>query len=723
MIGLDVASGVAGLLTLSISCLQGCIKGYTLLCRAKSYGRDVAGVRLMIELERHKLQTWAEEAGLFDQPPRLLVRRPDAQFVKDILAHLEETLLDVHKLKAKYGLDIVETGEEIRDLDEDDSIVSQLAPRQHVRLSELFQSKTRPWRKLTWITVDERNVRRLLDDVKGFVTELERFLEHSRQVKLDHAFNAMLRATVGKSANERELSVLGHGRSESFSIGAIPAAARWRRQGLLLGVLNTDVKDTSLAQTDVYQTMRETRSSFRVSPSAPRSPLLSNSGRSMRLTSTKLTLPSSTTKATRQFAWFEGDSGVLEPVLLEWKTGRGSIKLRDLENRVDKVSAFLHEMEPSFHSLTCRGYIKDWASAEHTHRYGYIFNLPFSPYPQTAQQSAVLRHMDRPPLPQMHTLRDLLDRHVEAPALNLRFHIAITLLETLLQLHTAGWLHKELRSDNLLFIQHPPFDQEVDGAILQSSVYVAGYVYARLDNPHEMTEPVESGSENDLYRHPLSMGNSRRSYRKAFDVFSIGCILLELGLWLSFPDILRSRSSSVLRRRDSHQDESFTSARQSWSFRESTSTLGSPGPRISSHSITEPSSKGVQIRRSSELRSRNSIHSIEEDLGQDSSGIAFDLLELRHQLLLSNLGTDNSRAIDSKQEGQTRTPFKDVLKALEGAAGTSYARIVQRFLLVVEDLEDMEDSSGTVSGTDEHAYALRLEMESLDTLRAIAKVL
>ena len=54
-------------------------------------------------------------------------------------------------------------------------------------------------------------------------------------------------------------------------------------------------------------------------------------------------------------------------VLLEWKIGLGQDSVV-LEKRVNQVAAFLHKLEPSFHSLPCRGYVKD----HDANRYGYI---------------------------------------------------------------------------------------------------------------------------------------------------------------------------------------------------------------------------------------------------------------------------------------------------------------------------------------------------------------
>ncbi|EME81799.1 uncharacterized protein MYCFIDRAFT_122413, partial [Pseudocercospora fijiensis CIRAD86] len=101
---------------------------------------------------------------------------------------------------------------------------------------------------------------------------------------------------------------------------------------------------------------------------------------------------------------------------------------------------------------------------------------------------------------------------------------------TLLQLHTSGWLHKEFRSDNVLFFRDSAEDP---GAFLRSKLRVTGYAHARLDRPTEPTEPLQSELEADLYRHPACLRQHRESFQRAFDMFSVGCVLIELGLWRS----------------------------------------------------------------------------------------------------------------------------------------------------------------------------------------------
>ncbi|OAP58887.1 hypothetical protein AYL99_06184 [Fonsecaea erecta] len=695
MNGLDTAAGIAGLLTLSFACLQGCIKGFTLLRRARSHDRDVAVVSLMIELELHKLLTWAEEVGLFETPRDLRVNARDAPYVPKILEQLQSLLLDVDGLRRRYNLDLREESE-ILSLDEGGSVGARLPSPQRKSLAALFRHKTK-WRKWTWIAFDEKNVRRLMEDVTFLVGQLQQYLDHERQVKMEQAFDVFLRTTVVKTANERELGVIGHDRNHSFSKGAVSAAARLKRQGLLLGVTETGVDGHSVPQRPESWRTAGNRDSL----SSPSSLSAASSSKSMRLNSKELVVPSLQVEGTRYFAWY-----AREPVLLEWKSGGGGIKLPLLENRVDRVSAFLHELDSSFHSLPCRGYIKDWASKN---RYAYVFDLPFSVYPPAVQKSPVKRHMDLPPLPSMHTLRDMLERPMETPSLNQRLSYAITLLETLLQIHTADWLHKEFRSNNILFIRGPELDDASEEEILPSPIYVAGYVYAREDSPNELTEPTESDLENDLYRHPLSMGSSRVSYRKSFDIFSVGCVLLEIGLWTSLPDILRNGSRDVPRAVGLLSAASKRSPNLSYS---SSSTTLTPTPRSSSTSISRQSRGSLRERQSL------SLPSVDQEMGGD------DLLELRHQLLLSGLNEDHRRGGVATTARHTPSNH-DILKALKGAAGIVYAGIVESFLRVVENMKAMDSDADLAGRMDEHEHehALKLEMASLDSLRAMAEVI
>lgn len=136
----------------------------------------------------------------------------------------------------------------------------------------------------------------------------------------------------------------------------------------------------------------------------------------------------------------------------------------------------------------------------------------------------------------MKSLQDLLHPPFPRPTLNCRIDIAINLAETVLQLHTSGWLHKCIRPDNVLFFKTASDDWHGADDIL--SAFLGGYEYARADNPLEATEDPSALRYAQMYRHPLSIGHGRASYTKAFDLYSLGCVLLELVFWVPLQTIL-----------------------------------------------------------------------------------------------------------------------------------------------------------------------------------------
>ncbi|KAM0801414.1 hypothetical protein BDR22DRAFT_847355 [Usnea florida] len=136
----------------------------------------------------------------------------------------------------------------------------------------------------------------------------------------------------------------------------------------------------------------------------------------------------------------------------------------------------------------------------------------------------------------MWSLNELLCLVSQRPSLNNRLGIASALAETVLQLHTAGWLHKGIQADNILVFKSGT--EQWDSTDDLSSAYLGGYEYARADNPLETTEAPSSKLYTDLYRHPRSLGQGRASYNKNFDIYSLGCVLLEVAFWLPLPTIL-----------------------------------------------------------------------------------------------------------------------------------------------------------------------------------------
>lgn len=140
-----------GLVALSLTCLNCCVKGLVVLSKAKHYNRDISDIRLRTELMLHSLSTWAEAAGLMQEPPTLLMSANDAALVPNILGQVETLLLDLRQLKQRYGLYLEPTSESVEALYDDGITLAGTGPQQHEyakRAVAFFRKRKEPWKRL-----------------------------------------------------------------------------------------------------------------------------------------------------------------------------------------------------------------------------------------------------------------------------------------------------------------------------------------------------------------------------------------------------------------------------------------------------------------------------------------------------------------------------------------------------------------------------------------------
>lgn len=533
--GIDDVSAAVSLVSFSFSLLQGCLKGLVLLSHVRRSKREISNLHLRCELEHMKLLIWGEKAGLLDEHPRLLVPPPVDALVPDILQQLDNLLGDLHVLKTRYGLLLEQTTENLTESQSEETTFARLNLQQmpivqriHSNTSTLLQTSPSPWKKLRWAALDEQRFRAVLDDASNLISQLQQLLPGDVKTNTEEDIKDLFRTAIAQNSHPRKLDFLLTETSRTSFLDALSAPARLKKKSALSGLFDrwrppqSDKLDYTLSRKDSAMTLVPPRSAY----GAPALTKPEPDSKFLCLDDFLLH-QASDAFACRQLGYHNGNT----PVLIEWRD-IGGFDWSALEARADKFSCLLDHMAqyPSFHTLACLGFVK----AERNGRYGYVFDLT-PPRPPSAVSNA---SRTRSPLPTCQTLRDLLRNGASLPSLNVRVSIAITLLETVLQLHTAGWLHKEIRPANVLFTRR-------DGALCSDrslaagSVYIVGYVYARAEDEQEFTEPLKSNIEADLYRHPsVTMCSLRQPYCKAFDVFSVGCLLLELGLWSPMSDIL-----------------------------------------------------------------------------------------------------------------------------------------------------------------------------------------
>lgn len=224
-------------------------------------------------------------------------------------------------------------------------------------------------------------------------------------------------------------------------------------------------------------------------------------------------------------------------VWIEWKdydnTSQmpGSLSKQDIVDRVRKLAALLnHSPKPeAFRTPHCLGFF-DKANPDIPAddvdildcRLGLIFERPVDDN----------LHTSLPPV----SLRELLqDSSIRKPRITERIKLAQAISNCLLYLHAVNWLHKGLRSHNVIFFRTR------SGHVDYRKPYLSGFDFSRPGGSDEMTDVPGDDAEHDLYRHPSAQSNRRRDRersKKSFDIYSLGVIFVELAHWRTIESVL-----------------------------------------------------------------------------------------------------------------------------------------------------------------------------------------
>lgn len=109
------------------------------------------------------------------------------------------------------------------------------------------------------------------------------------------------------------------------------------------------------------------------------------------------------------------------------------------------------------------------------------------------------------------------------PTLGERFRLTLALAETLFNFHSVDWLHKSIRSDNILLFRGTK-------SLKFSEPYLVGFEFSRAEADQSTTDNDDS-LVNNLYRHPRRQGLPDARFSILHDIYALGTILLEVGVW------------------------------------------------------------------------------------------------------------------------------------------------------------------------------------------------
>ena len=211
-------------------------------------------------------------------------------------------------------------------------------------------------------------------------------------------------------------------------------------------------------------------------------------------------------------------------VLVEWLYYDVDFN-EELLIRVEAITDLLSKEKPAeFLGLDCAGFFHDPSKPA----FGLVFPYPFST--GTSQKN-----------PSPKNLANLIEETQDnryRPFLGDRFKLAHSLAVSVLEFHKVGWLHKTMSSFSVVF-----FTTVGASTSYIRNPFLLGFSQSRPNEPNALTRGVSENEEE--YQHPRYLEQGP-PYVARYDYYSLGLILLEIGLWKTIGAIRRDLKASDL---------------------------------------------------------------------------------------------------------------------------------------------------------------------------------
>ncbi|TGO59531.1 hypothetical protein BOTNAR_0160g00070 [Botryotinia narcissicola] len=528
--------------SLSFQVFGGIIQGFTLLAKAHNLGRDATLLQTMLRVEESRFIQWAKAVGLLkdsdlqsaesdsndlehdtvttqdgygtisqgsiaghsvvDEASLVQVQvdpRLNYTLASQLMAQLQ-VILTTDGLRQRYKLDLVEMADTpagpnttslIEEAETATTVLEKLVPdtlRQRILFrARLVQQKSHLPKRLWWAAVDKQKFENMVCDVRSIVNGLWNLLDPVQREDSSAMLRQILAGVIQVSQSVSELRALQQSGVAGSNINP-PYADDVVSLAADLKLTRIEIKDIELAGKIEAPTTSATLSAMN------------------RRMLTNVTQVSINVNVAQGF--YDG-----QPVWIEYKDVPQRLKSK-LTSRVKNLALLLAlTKNPSFHTLRCQGYLEEEA------RFVFIYQWPESSISQISGETRFAMSLTE-------LIRD--SNNFASISITDRLQVARELCKTLLAFHTAGWLHKDIRSDNVMFFRENGW----------SMPYVTGFSFARQDSPSEISEQPSQEPLADIYRHPHALGEPSTSFQKHMDMYSLGLLLLELAEWKALKHIV-----------------------------------------------------------------------------------------------------------------------------------------------------------------------------------------
>ncbi|KAH6643753.1 hypothetical protein C7974DRAFT_4693 [Boeremia exigua] len=242
----------------------------------------------------------------------------------------------------------------------------------------------------------------------------------------------------------------------------------------------------------------------------------------------------------------DGSRLVEQPVLVEYATFDPTYRYTEVSPPTDRLDTLLSILtklsndKPRLATLKCLGYFEDLRQP----RFGLVFELPPLTYSGASDAHKPIDELR--PVTLLSVLqtgsKSLNNSNSATPPLEDRFRLAYSLAITFNEIHSDNFVHKDLNSSNILVFRKNRRQSTNTRALqytLRSPVVCSFDLFSEYD-----IEPTTTMPTLNIYRHPEDpkfTGLKERPHGPQFDLYSLGLVLLEIGLWQPLADLWKPK--------------------------------------------------------------------------------------------------------------------------------------------------------------------------------------
>ena len=208
--------------------------------------------------------------------------------------------------------------------------------------------------------------------------------------------------------------------------------------------------------------------------------------------------------------------------------------LRRYEKLVLALQGFPQRLE---HAYTGSLRLLGWFYEHQKSRYAFVYEIPRPP-------QVDMPHPARP----LHSPQSLLSylQHSgdtdsnNLPSLEDRFRLALNLATNILHVHAKGLTHRNINSNNVVFVTGPEHQGIESRPWKEGTIrkpYLVSWDQCAEDTSNHQPETLISS----IYRHPEISRGQRSAYRTVHDIYSLGLVLLEVGLWVPLNKLWKTK--------------------------------------------------------------------------------------------------------------------------------------------------------------------------------------